>query len=88
MRALIVAVFAPTELPLVVELPIAFADTSPPVVVTVVIEPAADITTPVGLGLLTVGCGISAIAPVLPSVLIVAPPRSIVLPLKNKSLNL
>jgi hypothetical protein len=70
------------------ELLIAFVVNVPPVVDTVLTVPEGETTIPVGFGFATVGCGINAIAPLAASVLIVAPPRSIVLPLKNKSLNL
>ena len=67
---------------------IAGAEGTPPVVATVLTVPVGPITTPVGFGLLVVGNGINAIAPVAASVLIVAPPRSMVLPLRYSPANL
>jgi hypothetical protein len=69
-------------------LAIAFAVTTPPVVATVLIVPDGLTTIPVGFGLAVVGCGTNAMAPVVASVLIVAPPRSMVLPDKYKLRNL
>ena len=65
-------------------IPIASDVNTPPVVVTVLIVPAGLTTIPVGFGLAAVACGINAMAPVVTSVLIVAPPRSIVLPDKYR----
>jgi hypothetical protein len=53
-------------------------DILPPVVATEVIAPLEVNTTPVGLGFAIVVCGTIAIAPLWLSVLITAPPKSIV----------
>jgi hypothetical protein len=57
-------------------------------VLAVVIVPALVMIAAVGFGFVTVGIGINAIAPDDASVVIVAPPRSIVLPDKYRLLNL
>ena len=59
---------------------IAVVVTTPPTVCTVLIAPVGVITMPIGLGFEVVADGIKLTAPVVASVLIVAPPRSIVLP--------
>ena len=61
---------------------------TPPDVLAVDIAPVEETTRATGSGLLTVGVGIKAIAPVVASVLIEAPPRLRVLPERYKSFHL
>ena len=61
-------------------------DNIPPVVFAVVIAPLGLIKVAIGFGTLAVGTGINATSPEVASLLITAPPKSIVLPLRYKLL--